>query len=355
MREIKEKMYYIVHINYSVDTAYIFCYQKTRVFTTNQAWKFIEDINNSSKIEGHLVINNRSIREIKDYLEKNYLADCNFDNTKTIFLITNVVSDERGNDIEDYTAAEKKYEEELELLLDENAAYDYPGNINVVDVNSFSELEQEEKDKVLYKEELGYDYEEDRMNRKYEIVVVDLETTGFDFYKDEILQVSIIDQDENVLLNEYCKPEKNNTWPEAEAVNGISPDMVKDKKPFEFYSKKIEEIINNAKLVLIYNAKFDFNFLRAKGLDLHCKVRDVMLEFAEVFGDFNEYFGNYKWQKLITAAEYYNYNFKAHDSLEDVKATLFVHKKMEELDKDKFNKHIIDTQIIPDDDGETPF
>ena len=354
MIEIKEKRYYIVHINYSVNAAYIFRYDRTRVFTTKQAWNFIYDKKNSDSICYRQSINNRNIREITDDVEKEYFSIFNLDDTKIIVLTTNVVSDKKGNDIICYTAAEKKYEEELEFLLDENYAYSSE-NVNIVDVNSFSELEQEEKDKALYKEVLRYDYKEDRMNRKYEIVVVDLETTGFDFYKDEILQVSIIDQDENVLLNEYCKPEKNNTWPEAEAVNGISPDMVKDKKPFEFYSKKIEEIINNAKLVLIYNAKFDFNFLRAKGLDLHCKVRDVMLEFAEVFGDFNEYFGNYKWQKLITAAEYYNYNFKAHDSLEDVKATLFVHKKMEELDKDKFNKHIIDTQIIPDDDGETPF
>ena len=353
MREIKEKRYYIIHINYSINRVYVFYYDRKRVFTTNQAWSFINDKNNSDSILNRASISKKqSIKEISENMKKDII---NVDNTKIIVLTTLVSSDENGNDIEMYSAAEKKYEEELELLLDEDTAYDYPGNINVVDVNSFSELEQEEKDKALYKEVLRYDYEEDRMNRKYEIVVVDLETTGFDFYKDAILQVSIKDQDENVLLNEYCKPEKNNTWPEAEAVNGISPDMVKNKKPFEFYAKRIEEIINNAKLVLIYNAKFDFNFLRAKGLDLHCKVRDVMLEFAEVFGDFNEYFGNYKWQKLITAAEYYNYNFKAHDSLEDVKATLFVHKKMEELDKDKFNKHIIDTQIIPDDDGETPF
>lgn len=45
------------------------------------------------------------------------------------------------------------------------------------------------------------------MSKKYKIVVLDLETTGFNKYDDEIVQVSIIDQDENVLLNEYCKPE----------------------------------------------------------------------------------------------------------------------------------------------------
>lgn len=132
----------IIHINYSVNRAYIYSSSK-KLFTTAQAWKFIEDESNSSSIDGRIFINNRSIREIKDCI-KNYLADCNLDNTKITFLITNVVSDERGNDIINYTDSERKYEEELELLLDENVAYDSPGNINVVDVNSFSEFEQEE-------------------------------------------------------------------------------------------------------------------------------------------------------------------------------------------------------------------
>ena len=41
------------------------------------------------------------------------------------------------------------------------------------------------------------------------------------------------------------------------------------------------------------------------------------------------YFGDYKWQKLSTAASYYGYKFKAHDSLEDVRATLYVYKKLQ--------------------------
>lgn len=36
-----------------------------------------------------------------------------------------------------------------------------------------------------------------------------------------------------------------------------------------------------------------------------------------------------KWQKLSTAASYYGYKFKAHDSLEDVRATLYVYKKLQ--------------------------
>lgn len=148
MREIKEKLYYIVHINYSVDTAYIFSYRKTRVFTTNQAWAFIEDINNASKIEGHLVINSRSIREVKDYLEKGYLANCNFDNTKTIFLVTDVLFDERGNYITKYTASEKKHEEELKFLLDESLQFGEAPE----EINDLAAIQQEESDKFIYED-----------------------------------------------------------------------------------------------------------------------------------------------------------------------------------------------------------
>lgn len=168
------------------------------------------------------------------------------------------------------------------------------------------------------------------MSKKYKIVVLDLETTGFNKYDDEIVQVSIIDQDENVLLNEYCKPEHKTEWPEAAAVTGITPEIVADKKPFAFYAPIIEDILNNAEMILIYNAGFDAAFLHAKGLDFPDDIiRDVMLEFAEIYGDWNDYFQNFKWQKLVTAANYYGYKFKAHDSLEYVKATLYVFNCME--------------------------
>lgn len=52
-----------------------------------------------------------------------------------------------------------------------------------------------------------------------------------------------------------------------------------------------------------------------------------MEEFAEIYGEWSEYYCNYKWKKLTTAASYYGYNFDnvAHDSLEDIKATLVVY------------------------------
>ena len=40
------------------------------------------------------------------------------------------------------------------------------------------------------------------------IVTIDFETTGFRAGKDEVLQVSIIDEGFNTLLNAYCRPDR---------------------------------------------------------------------------------------------------------------------------------------------------
>ena len=52
---------------------------------------------------------------------------------------------------------------------------------------------------------------------------------------------------------------------------------------------------------------------------------DVMIEFAPIYGDWNEKYGDYKWQKLSVCASYYGYHGEGsfHDSLEDVRATLY--------------------------------
>ena len=92
----------------------------------------------------------------------------------------------------------------------------------------------------------------------------------------------------------------------------------------------IKGIFEAADLLIAYNNQFDLSFLRRWGISDSGKEQyDVMLEFAQEYGEWNEYFGDYKWQKLSTAASYYGYKFKAHDSLEDVRATLYVYKKLQ--------------------------
>ena len=165
-------------------------------------------------------------------------------------------------------------------------------------------------------------------------LVFDTETTGLNPMEDEILQLSIIDEKENVLFDDYLKPLHKTQWPDAERINHISYEMVKDKPTFEQRLDEIQSIFTQADELIAYNANFDIRFLRKYGIILpDVQVYDVMLEFAPVYGEWNDSFEDWKWQKLVTAAKYYGYDYsqRAHDSLEDVKATLFVYNHLHEM------------------------
>ena len=162
-----------------------------------------------------------------------------------------------------------------------------------------------------------------------ELIVFDTETTGLSEGINEIIQISIIDGNGNTLVNSLVKPYFEKEWPGAEAVNGISPDMVKDAPYPHELIPMVKGIFAAAGTIVAYNNDFDLGFLRSWGICVDGKKQvDVMREFAAVYGEWNDYFDDYKWQKLTTAAHYYGYDFAAHDSLEDARATLFVYRNM---------------------------
>ena len=172
------------------------------------------------------------------------------------------------------------------------------------------------------------------MKNKY--IIIDTETTGFHPYDgDELLQISIIDTDGNVLFDEYFKPQHRTEWKEAEQVNGISPEMIADRPAISEKISEINAIIENSDTIIGYNTQFDIGFLKANGAIVpdDLETVDVMEDFAKIYGEWNSARGSYKWQKLTRAAEYYGYDWSqraetAHNSLGDCYATLFVYNKI---------------------------
>lgn len=174
-------------------------------------------------------------------------------------------------------------------------------------------------------------------------VVLDFETTGVNRYgDDEVVQVAIINQDEEILINELCKPKHHKSWSSAEKIHGISPSLVKNKPSFENYVEKVKEIFNNYEYIVCYNCSFEQGILKNYGIDIkNYKFRDPMKDFARIYGEIG-YHGGYKWQSLITCAQYYGYEFKAHDALEDVKATRFCFERIEAFNKDDAHQSYLD-------------
>lgn len=164
------------------------------------------------------------------------------------------------------------------------------------------------------------------------IVVFDVETTGLTG-DDEILQISAIDGAGNTLINTYIKPYLIESWEAAQAIHGITPEMVAAAPEAHELIPKLRGIFNSAELLVSYNGGFDMRFLYDLGINLYNRPHyDVMLEFAPICGEWDSYYGDYKWQKLTKCAAYYGYTFKAHDSLEDVRATLHCYNAMKNQD-----------------------
>lgn len=164
-------------------------------------------------------------------------------------------------------------------------------------------------------------------------IVIDTETTGLNAAEDELLQVSIIDNEGAVLFDSYIRPTQHTEWAEAERIHHITPEMVVDALTIAEVMPEINNILKRYDKIVGYNVRFDADFLKHNGAKfLNAEYADAMKMFAPIYGEWNDQRGSYKWQKLTTAAGYYGYDWSAHEeahnSLGDCYATLYVYKKL---------------------------
>lgn len=170
------------------------------------------------------------------------------------------------------------------------------------------------------------------------ILIFDTETTGIKS-DDEILQLSIINWNEDVIIDELFRPESKTRWTEASNIHGIYPRHVKDKPTFVSKSGEIRELLRSADVLIGYNINFDLDMLRNNGTWVNpeghnIKVIDVMSIATEVYGRYSAYFGDKKWVKLTTAISRSKTTIpeagSAHNSLYDSICTLRLYKKLYE-------------------------
>ena len=158
--------------------------------------------------------------------------------------------------------------------------------------------------------------------------ILDTETTGLDNTA-EIVEISIIDQQGNVVFDSLVKP-KNPIPAGATAIHGITNDMVSTAPTWAEIHDTVCQIVNSKPLA-IYNEEYDMRLmaqtaalygLQPVTADAYC----AMLAYAEFWGEWNYHKNEYRWQKLTVAArqQAVAVEGQAHRALADVKMTLGV-------------------------------
>lgn len=157
------------------------------------------------------------------------------------------------------------------------------------------------------------------------VLAIDTETTGLDPATDEVIQVGIVDAtDGRPVLATHVRPSRTASWPDAEAVNHISPDMVADAPSQDEVARRVRNAVRGSDAVVAYNAPFDAAFLAHMGaLPDDVWVEDLMMPVAVANGAWDERHGHARWLRLDEAAALAAYAWgddRGHDAVADAKA-----------------------------------
>ena len=178
------------------------------------------------------------------------------------------------------------------------------------------------------------------------VLCIDVETTGLDSQKDEILQLAIVDGNGERLLCTYIHPDHRKRWPKAQEVNGITWQMVKGAPTLKEVKDEAQAIISSAELIIGYNVSFDQRMLKAGGIGFGTRdIYDVMEDYAQVWGTWSYHKGDYLWVSLEKAASHFKIPLDAHDAANDAIATARLFYAMLESDDFKAASEARDAEI----------
>lgn len=149
-----------------------------------------------------------------------------------------------------------------------------------------------------------------------DLVYLDSETTGMSF-SDKMVELAIVDDKGDVLINTLLNPGIPISC-DASRIHCISDEMVKDAPLLQNMELEIIQVVQK-RHVVIYNAKFDLQYLTTAIKRAIQKTTCCMQTFAPVYGEWDSFHGNYRWKSLSDAAEHIGYKWigKKHRALSD--------------------------------------
>lgn len=138
------------------------------------------------------------------------------------------------------------------------------------------------------------------MLSEHKVLALAVETTGTQFGIDEVIAFKFRDINANKdVYTQLIKPKSVTAWPEAAAVNGITPEMVQGKPDFDAVKKGLQNAINYADLIVTFPGDFIAQFLEAEGIDFQGKLFDMQAVHADYFSDGTTHSFNEVWADII--------------------------------------------------------
>lgn len=134
-----------------------------------------------------------------------------------------------------------------------------------------------------------------------DFVMLNIVTTGSnnnyltaDF--DEIISVSIFDENGTVLLDELCDTERKKNWDEAQKIHGISPENVKGLPTFSDILKDVLQILSEHHCVIAHDMVYVLGFIKG---------------YVKSNPDANELYHKILWRLDVDSDEIYEF-FESH-------------------------------------------
>ena len=188
-------------------------------------------------------------------------------------------------------------------------------------------------------------------------IIYDLETNGLDLQKSAIMQITILDNQSDILMNEYVYPYDNNI--QGTEIHGIDEHILKNKRAITLLNMcvKIKEILRHKfyrdDIYWVAYNNFGFDQLI---LESNFRISNIKIPtnwyFIDLFPLIKELYPsikpNYKLKTVYETLINSNNNITFHSSLEDTKCLYQIFNKVFQYEKlfDKYTRSLMSSNLI---------